>query len=1113
MAALHGMRVETRSSIAEPVIDATPGTTGRHLVVTVHGIRTYGEWQERLESQIHDVAPNVTVCHYKYGYFSCIAFMIPVLRWLVTLRFRRALLSLIAEDNWQRVDIVAHSFGTHLTGWGLYGIPPAKRPKIHTIILAGSVLKPGFPWYHLRSTCVGRVANECGIHDEVLVLNQAVVLFTGMAGRIGFAGMNDEHFRNRYFAFGHSGCFMRRDRPYSKFMRRRWVPLLLNEGQIPPEKDPRRPTPLGGVIAFLVNNMEPLKICIYLSPFIFLSILFLSLYEQADLQRGIAKKETQVAREQQHIAEDKTREARDRLLALEIASGQRRVEEGEMASALPFYVLAMLSDSSDPVRQRDHRVRIGTTIRQCPALQQVLFPKNWEAGQAIFSPDGTRVALAGGTILTGSGAQIWDITKAKVIATFCSHENAETSLAFSPDGRLVATSSDDETVRVWNAQTGKLVLPSLKHSDHVSFVSFDSTGDRLLTVAGSRARIWDARTGAPLIPYMAQNAAIDHAAFSSDGTRVISISEDQTAQIWDAATGKPMCPPLATGALPGWIGAKLWADFSPNGSKAVTTNGDTVRIWNAKTGVAITGPLNFVVASFVKFVDDDTVLGVNNEGGTQFWNANTGETQQDVRRHGGEEDIKSFSLTPDCQQIAIGKSDGTVRIWDTKSEDPLTCLLHQSEGVECLQFSPDATKLLTLGQDQIVRIWDLDVQPARIIEQESPNSIESASLSPSAQQIVSVVESSNSAPVFDVKSGKLQFLLTHDDEVKFATFSPSGDRIVTLGKDSTARVWNAQTGEAVFNPIHLDKPPTTAAFSRDGRLLAIGTSDESDHGTAGIWDVGTGRAISPVIEHASVERLIFHPNGKSILIAGGVAAWLYDLQTGERITGEIRQCERGLMDADLSHDGRRIITGSLDGVAQVWDALSGKPLTLPMVHSEYSDDMNFRRKIHHCGFSPDDHSVFTTSDDGTARLWNSATGQPLAPALKGATQNAAFSPDGHWILTGGSDGSAQIWTADTGVAITPPLMHGELVSSVSFSPDCSSVLTASWDGTVRLWDVSEDTRPLDTLQQWAELISCQKIDATGDLVTLTPDEFERIWRQAHYQSPTTTAAVGSPASN
>src|ERR1700722_6509622 len=193
----------------------------RHLLITVHGIRTFGAWQERLETLVaHESADRtLRVINYKYGYFSVLAFLVPPLRWLVVRRFRRFLLSEAQGRVWDRTDLVGHSFGTHIIAWALYGINEPSRPLINTILLAGSVLKSGFPWNALINRGVTRVVNDCGTRDMILLLSQFVVLFTGMAGRLGFHGGVGRQFRNRWFSFDHSGYFLTRGQPDDTFMR------------------------------------------------------------------------------------------------------------------------------------------------------------------------------------------------------------------------------------------------------------------------------------------------------------------------------------------------------------------------------------------------------------------------------------------------------------------------------------------------------------------------------------------------------------------------------------------------------------------------------------------------------------------------------------------------------------------------------------------------------------------------------------------------------------------------------------------------------------------------------------------------------------------------------
>src|SRR4051794_1575695 len=154
--------------------------TVTHLVLTVHGIRTFGNWQERLKRLLEENAPpgeRLSVCDYKYGYFSALAFLIPPLRWVAALGFRKRLVEELKLHPTAKVDIVAHSFGTYLVAKALPYIPPGRR--IRTVLFAGSVLKPSFPW-HLHTADGGRVervVNECGTRDNILVLSQAVALF------------------------------------------------------------------------------------------------------------------------------------------------------------------------------------------------------------------------------------------------------------------------------------------------------------------------------------------------------------------------------------------------------------------------------------------------------------------------------------------------------------------------------------------------------------------------------------------------------------------------------------------------------------------------------------------------------------------------------------------------------------------------------------------------------------------------------------------------------------------------------------------------------------------------------------------------------------------------
>jgi pimeloyl-ACP methyl ester carboxylesterase len=262
-----------------------------HRVVTVHGIRTFGNWQDRLELMLHQRDPSIQVLSCKYGYFSIIAFLIPPVRWLLTRWFARQLLDKLKIEPGDRIDLVGHSFGTHLIGWGLVYLAQHHDIRLHTVILAGSVLRRDFDWADLlRKGVVKRVVNDCGIRDDVLIVNQLFVLFTGMAGRLGFVGVFGSNFRNRYFRGGHSLYFVdEMGADSNAFMQRYWIPILLDEQPISPEDQRGTPTPLQGLITTALQNAEPIKLAAYLILFAAPAVYFYALNMEAQTQRKRAQ--------------------------------------------------------------------------------------------------------------------------------------------------------------------------------------------------------------------------------------------------------------------------------------------------------------------------------------------------------------------------------------------------------------------------------------------------------------------------------------------------------------------------------------------------------------------------------------------------------------------------------------------------------------------------------------------------------------------------------------------------------------------------------------------------------------------------------------------------------
>lgn len=248
----------------------------RKALITVHGIRTFGQWQERLGKLFNEHESDSEVEHFKYGYFSIFAFLFPPLRWLAVNKFLSSLIAALERNPTHKISLVGHSNGTYLIAWALNKLPDKYVGRVETVILAGSVLRTDFPWNQLIDRLkIDRVLNDCGIGDNILILSQVGVLFTGMAGRLGFRGMTGRKLMNRYFRGGHSHYFEPVGDNASYFMEEYWIPVLKG-GEATLVDQRQSNSDLSGLQAWLLQNADFSKGAVY-SLMIYIVVNFLYL--------------------------------------------------------------------------------------------------------------------------------------------------------------------------------------------------------------------------------------------------------------------------------------------------------------------------------------------------------------------------------------------------------------------------------------------------------------------------------------------------------------------------------------------------------------------------------------------------------------------------------------------------------------------------------------------------------------------------------------------------------------------------------------------------------------------------------------------------------------------
>lgn len=416
-----------------------------HIILTVHGIRTFGLWQERLERLVCDINPETAFIHYKIGYFSLLTYLIPIFRWIELRRFRRELERLRTLHDGARIDIVAHSFGTYLVAWGLAGIPVAQRPRVHTLILAGSILRENFRWTDLfASGSVGCVVNECGLKDWVLWLNRFVAPMSGAAGFVGFNRSTSQFtLKNYWHHCSHTGFFT------DDFMREYWTPILVS---IDP---PSRPDlilegRIQKLLVPLLQNWAPIKLVLYV---VVISSVFWFGCEQpkrtARMERLNEAKEL-TSESDATLAIDPTLSLWLATYAAQITWSHDGVILPETHNAyynafgtgLPFILASHVGQVNGAQWSPDGRL-VATIhpdrieIWDGGSGKELLthFVSNRSLTGSAWNPDGHNIAIS-----TKSGVSIWDISTDREISEF---ESPALAVRWSPSGRFISAIQDD----------------------------------------------------------------------------------------------------------------------------------------------------------------------------------------------------------------------------------------------------------------------------------------------------------------------------------------------------------------------------------------------------------------------------------------------------------------------------------------------------------------------------------------------------------------------------------------------------------------------------------------------------------------------------------------------
>lgn len=571
-----------------------------------------------------------------------------------------------------------------------------------------------------------------------------------------------------------------------------------------------------------------------------------------------------------------------------------------------------------------------------------------------FSPDGELVAAgsASGDII------IWRVSENRQILVLSGHTGWARCVAFSPNSQLIASGSGDRTVRLWDVETGQLVHTLAGHGDWVRSVAFSPDGNILASAGSDRSiRLWNVDTGQPIRMLEKHTDWVWSLHFSPDGSKLASGSNDKSICIWDVNSGELL------GELKGHSDWVTSVAFSGDGQLIASGSNDrTIRIWNVNTQSVLNtfeGHTDRVWS--VAFSFDNSVLVSGSYDRTiRVWDVKTGQKLKTLQGHKGM--VISVAYSPDGNLVASGSEDQTVRLWNVKTGECIRTFQGHTNGIQSIAFHPDNRHIVSGSTDWSVRLWDIETLDCLRTYHGHSNRVQSVAISKDGETIASCGDDQTVRLWSTDLSRPTKILSEHSSWIRSVVFSPDEQLLASACDDLTVRIWNPYTGQCIKILEGYSSWVATLCFSPDGRSLATGGADSAIK----LWDVETATITSAFIGHSlRVNSIAFSQSGH-FLVSGSDdhTVILWDVETGS-ILRKFEGHNGPVKSVVFDHTGKTIASAGDDQTIRLWDVDSVEPIRIMSGHS---------RRVWAVAFDSTGELIASGSDDGTIRVWSVDSG-------------------------------------------------------------------------------------------------------------------------------------------
>lgn len=701
-----------------------------------------------------------------------------------------------------------------------------------------------------------------------------------------------------------------------------------------------------------------------------------------------------------------------------------------------------------------------------------------------------------------------------------------TAAAISPDSRTLASIGDDDTLTIWDVESGRQLRTFPEPNGPATSVGFSPSG-RIVFSVGEYFHLsfWSVATGRPL------RAAVDAAAFAPDGRSVLSTGFDVTV-LWDAEDGHDIFK--LTDAC-----KHAAAAFKPDGRIAALSCGDgSIQLWDMQTGSKLrTGFKKSKGAYWLAFSPDGKTI-LADYGGEEviLWDL---ETERILRVFNGRGTSRhSVVFSPDGRGIISGAADNKLVLWDISNERELRSFSGHSASVVSIAFSGDGKFIASGSEDKTAQLWDAENGRALKTFDGHGSTVLSAEISPDDHTLL--LRGYGDARLFQIDSGEEIRTFPQSYLEADAVFSPDGRALVAHDNKNGLKLWDADSGKELRAFTGSTSSVTSVSFSPDASaFVAINSSNE-----VRLWDAGTGEVTREIIgPWTKKTRLWLSPDGRSMFFSSNdTTLKQWDLSNGKELS-TFSGADEQIVSVALSADGRIIAAVTLNLQVKIWEVKSGRHIQtiISKVISKGDSPLNLLLAIHqpaltlspdgenlaiavsdevevwevrnrrliqtipvnqggpydsiNClSFGPGNHTlVVGTTFDHDLALWElggRAKRQWFASFPTNIYQ-CRVSPDGRSVLAAGRNGALVLFNAEDGHEVRKFSGLPGSVNSIEFSLDGTRILSGRADGAVTVWR-SDSAEPLATFigthaRTGSDLV--RSFSSGSDWLVITPGGF------------------------